>query len=257
MSDKDPTPPGWYPDPQAPDTVRWWDGTGWTEHAGPATPAAGATGTSMLPGAPGPYGTATPTPKRRGWVLPVVLVSVAAVVLLAIGGVALVRWLSNRAAVELVDAAPATLLGHAHSDDEQMQLVAQQVQSQLAASSEPLGARTVAAAYGTTADAPILAGWVATSSLLPPSTTAQLRDGMVAGSGLQVDPARQQSGPGPHGGALDCIGGTIAGLENLPIDACTWVRDGTGVVYVIQYGRAAGESFAEMPAAVEELLVGN
>ncbi|MET9563072.1 DUF2510 domain-containing protein [Streptomyces tauricus] len=26
------TPPGWYRDPSAPHTERWWDGTAWTEH---------------------------------------------------------------------------------------------------------------------------------------------------------------------------------------------------------------------------------
>ena len=28
-------PPGWYPDPQLPASVRWWDGTAWTEHRAP------------------------------------------------------------------------------------------------------------------------------------------------------------------------------------------------------------------------------
>ena len=28
-------PPGWYPDPEQPANVRWWDGTTWTEHRAP------------------------------------------------------------------------------------------------------------------------------------------------------------------------------------------------------------------------------
>ncbi|MFI6349408.1 DUF2510 domain-containing protein [Streptomyces sp. NPDC050560] len=34
--------PGWYPEPNAPGTERWWNGTAWTEHRRPAPP-------------PGPY----------------------------------------------------------------------------------------------------------------------------------------------------------------------------------------------------------
>lgn len=32
--------PGWYPDPENPAGVRWYDGTTWTEHRGPAVAAA-------------------------------------------------------------------------------------------------------------------------------------------------------------------------------------------------------------------------
>jgi hypothetical protein len=32
--------PGWYPDPNDADTVRWWDGTAWTAHVAEKTGAA-------------------------------------------------------------------------------------------------------------------------------------------------------------------------------------------------------------------------
>ena len=35
-----PTPPNWYPDPQNPTLVRWWDGQRWTEHVQPIAPPA-------------------------------------------------------------------------------------------------------------------------------------------------------------------------------------------------------------------------
>lgn len=53
MSDTTPTnvPAGWYPDPTDASWQRWWDGSGWTEHAVPAASASVAhnTGTPQAP----------------------------------------------------------------------------------------------------------------------------------------------------------------------------------------------------------------
>jgi hypothetical protein len=35
-----PVPAGWYPDPDSPGIVRWWDGEAWTERRAPAAPPA-------------------------------------------------------------------------------------------------------------------------------------------------------------------------------------------------------------------------
>src|SRR4051812_23276159 len=39
------TPPGWFPDPEHAEQLRYWDGSAWTEQRAP-TPAAGLTGDS-------------------------------------------------------------------------------------------------------------------------------------------------------------------------------------------------------------------
>lgn len=50
------TPPGWYPDGQG--GQRWWDGTQWTEHTQPGTPA------DPAPAAPGPGDQTVVAPNR-------------------------------------------------------------------------------------------------------------------------------------------------------------------------------------------------
>ena len=40
MADAAPPPAGWYADPERPDTLRYWDGSQWTEHTHPGLPGA-------------------------------------------------------------------------------------------------------------------------------------------------------------------------------------------------------------------------
>ena len=41
------TPAGWFVDPSG--TMRWWDGSAWTEHTAPPAPIGSAAGTQVLP----------------------------------------------------------------------------------------------------------------------------------------------------------------------------------------------------------------
>ena len=52
MSDTPTTPAGWYPDPTAPGTERYWDGAAWTDHSRPVAGASPAPPTPPAPPAP-------------------------------------------------------------------------------------------------------------------------------------------------------------------------------------------------------------
>ena len=95
-------PPGWYVDPDYPGRRRWWNGQAWTEAVGPAE------GSIM----PDTTGTSSPTPsaqadsdasgdgrRSRG---PVIVLSVAAVVLLG-GGIAIGGLLTGPGDAERAD----------------------------------------------------------------------------------------------------------------------------------------------------------
>ncbi|WP_431218516.1 DUF2510 domain-containing protein [Leifsonia xyli] len=60
--------PGWYADPSAPDAVRYWDGTRWTEHTAPAPAAAPAPAPVGAAGYPvQPHPTYTPMQSHQAY----------------------------------------------------------------------------------------------------------------------------------------------------------------------------------------------
>ena len=79
MNAEGPTPPGWYPDSEG--SLRWYDGTAWTEHAQPPGPPPSQP--------PPPGGGGAP---RRG---PLIAIIVAAVLLVAGAATALVLVLGS------------------------------------------------------------------------------------------------------------------------------------------------------------------
>src|SRR5829696_383579 len=68
MTDTPSAPPGWYPDPNDPGRLWWWDGTAWTEH----TQAAGAPPSAPSAPAPPPSGEqwGAPPPSGDQWGAP-------------------------------------------------------------------------------------------------------------------------------------------------------------------------------------------
>lgn len=100
MGDSTPqTPAGWYPDPQDPSQLRYWDGQAWTEHRSPLPPSPGATPQSS-PGessglAPTTAATAVagePATKSKNWfarhkiITTTVVVFAVLIIAAAIGG---------------------------------------------------------------------------------------------------------------------------------------------------------------------------
>ena len=90
--------PGWYPDPENPAAVRWYDGAGWTDHRAPAPI------TTAWP-------QATPARTRNPGVVALVVVACVfgGVILIGIlAAIAIPVFLNQRAKAELADLSSVT-----------------------------------------------------------------------------------------------------------------------------------------------------
>lgn len=71
MTDEPPAlPPGWYPDSDAPDVVRWYDGIEWTERLAPAEYAGPPPSTESVAWVPGTDELGAEPADPATWVLP-------------------------------------------------------------------------------------------------------------------------------------------------------------------------------------------
>jgi hypothetical protein len=110
--------PGWYPDPENPAAVRWYDGARWTDHRAPTPPTQQAPATTPSPwssatGAPitTAWPQATPARTRNPGVVALVVVAcvVGGVILIGIlAAIAIPVFLNQRAKAELADLSSVT-----------------------------------------------------------------------------------------------------------------------------------------------------
>jgi len=78
--------PGWYPDPEMADTVRYWDGTTWTDHRAPAAGHDAAPPTDPKPIQPDAKKPEQPSGVAGFSCLAIVVLSIVVIAISAIGG---------------------------------------------------------------------------------------------------------------------------------------------------------------------------
>lgn len=83
MDDQGGAIPGWYPDPSAPGTQRYWDGSAWTDHT---APIGGGDTTGAVPAYPAGVGS-DPLPYVDTWLWQSIVVTVLCCLPLGIVGI--------------------------------------------------------------------------------------------------------------------------------------------------------------------------
>ncbi|MEH1164523.1 hypothetical protein V6V47_03955 [Micromonospora sp. CPCC 205539] len=231
------TPPGSYPPPQQPG-----------QPAPYGQPVPGQQG-GFPPAQPGqPYGdpslSAGPPAPKKSKAGKIILIVLAVVLVLCLGGAA-ITWFAVKDEVgDVVDAtktrvsAPATLAGRAKNTDPQLQKAADDMVAGMKATAKnETGA--VGAFYGDPAKKDLFMIAAASGVMADPKKEL---DDLVTGLSSQVGVASMATvEAGPLGGEARCGDGKI---EDVPVGICAWADRGS-VGMVISYYKTADQVKAE------------
>ncbi|MGK5522160.1 hypothetical protein ACSNN9_22780 [Micromonospora sp. URMC 107] len=200
-----------------------------------------------------PYG--GPPVARKSSAGRIVLISLAVVLVLCLGGAAIVAFAVKDEVKETVDAtrirvvAPATLAGRPKATDPTLQAGARQLEAELN-KTIPGATSTVGGFYGTPADKDLV--MIAAASGLNPDPARALEDTIRGARTSDVRLGEMSSvDPGPLGGEAKC-GDAKAG--DVPLGVCVWSDKGSVGMVIIYFktGQQAHAEFATIRGQVEQ-----
>ncbi|MCO8270879.1 hypothetical protein M1L60_09775 [Actinoplanes sp. TRM 88003] len=225
---------------------------------------------------PGGYG--TPPPPKKSKVLPIVLVSVAIVLVLCIGGVVALYMVGKNAADDVTDAVnnlptststagptdepttapptraaatvtitePTTLGGRKKLTSAQFAAIAEQLKGGL--ESVPGATNTVGALYGDVSDQDIVIVAAAEAPIKNPKAELEQTFYGAGIGGLKIDNITTAP-TGALGGAAKCGSSETSGID---MAICTWADEGS-VGMVIWYFKSVAKAKAEFPKLRAEI----
>ncbi|RLK22785.1 hypothetical protein DER29_0629 [Micromonospora sp. M71_S20] len=200
-----------------------------------------------------PYG--GPPVARKSNAGKIVLISLAVVLVLCLGGAAIVAFAVKDEVKETVDAtrirvvAPATLAGRPKATDPALQAGARQLEAELN-KTIPEASSTVGGFYGTLADKDLV--MIAAASGLNPNPARTLEDTIRGARTSDVRLGEMSSvDPGPLGGEAKC---GDAKAQDVPLGVCVWSDKGSVGMVIIYFktGQQAHAEFATIRGQVEQ-----
>ncbi|MGK5676944.1 hypothetical protein ACSNOB_29425, partial [Micromonospora sp. URMC 106] len=202
-------------------------------------------GGGPVPAYGGPPG---PPVQQKSSAAKIVLISLAVVLVLCLGGAAVAFFAVKDEVKETVDATrirvvePATLAGRPRATDPALQAGAQQLETELNRSL-PDATSTVGAFYGTLAKKDLV--MVAAASGMNPNPAKTLEDTIRGARTSDVQLGDMTSvDPGPLGGEAKC---GDAKARDVPLGVCVWSDRGS-VGMIIIYFKTGTQAHAELAA---------